>query len=306
MKIYVAGHRGLVGSAITEYIESQGKHEWIGKTHQELNLLDKKSVEKFIAEEMPDCIILAAAKVGGIKANSLYPVEFLAENLEIQNNVINAAHKYNVEKFVFLGSSCIYPKFSPQPIKEEYLLTGPLEPTNEPYAIAKIAGLKMIQAYRKEYNKHWISLMPTNIYGPNDNFDLNTSHVLPAILRKLHIAKTGNFEAVELWGTGGPRREFLFSRDLAEAVIFLMENYDEDTALNIGSGSDLSIAQLADMIADTVNYRGKIIWNSDIPDGTPKKLLDTTLVNSIGWRPKTELKTGIEITYEWYLRKIFS
>ena len=304
MKIFVAGHRGLVGSAITNQIDKSDNHSWIGRTRNQLDLLDKASVENYLLEEQPDAVILAAAKVGGIKANSDFPVEFLSENLQIQNNVINGAHLARINKLVFLGSSCIYPKLCPQPIKEDYLLTGPLEPTNEPYAIAKIAGLKLIQAYRKEFQKNWISVMPTNIYGPRDNFDLNSSHVLPALIRKFHDAKINNAETIELWGSGNPRREFLYSEDLADAVIFLLENYDSDTAINVGTGIDLKIAELASMIARVVDFHGEITWNLDMPDGTPRKLLDVEKISEMGWRPKIKLEDGIAKTYQWYLNNL--
>lgn len=302
MKIFVAGHKGLVGSAITNHIDTYGVHTWIGRTRNELDLLDKASVEKFLLEESPDAVILAAAKVGGIKANNDFPVEFLSENLQIQNNVINGAHLAGIDKLVFLGSSCIYPKLCPQPIKEEYLLTGLLEPTNEPYAIAKIAGLKLIQAYRKEFQKNWISIMPTNIYGPRDNFDLNSSHVFPALLRKFHDAKVKNSEVIELWGTGNPRREFLYSEDLADAVMFLIENYNSDTAINVGSGIDISISSLAQLIANMVGFHGEILWNTNMPDGTPRKVLDVSKINSLGWKSKISLDDGLKLTYDWFLK----
>lgn len=304
MKIYVAGHKGLVGSAIVKEIERSGKDQWIGKSSKELNLLNKSEVEKYLAQEQPDAIILAAAKVGGIKANSDFPVEFLSDNLEIQNNVINTAHKLGIERLVFLGSSCIYPKLCPQPIKEEFLLTGPLEATNEAYAIAKIAGLKLIQAYRKEFNKNWISVMPTNIYGPRDNFDLNSSHVLPALIRKFHDAKKSNADYVELWGTGKPKREFLYSEDLAKAVLFLLYNYNDNIPINVGTGMDISILELAELISKITGFTGEINWNSSMPDGTPRKLLDTNLINQLGWHPITDLETGISQTYSWYLEQL--
>lgn len=304
MKIYVAGHNGLVGSAITRAIDSSANHSWIGKSRDQLNLLDKAGVENFLIHEKPDALIVAAAKVGGIKANYDHPVEFLSENLQIQNNLINGAHKAGIENLVFLGSSCIYPKLSPQPIKEEFLLTGSLEPTNEPYAIAKIAGLKLIQAYRKEFNKSWISIMPTNIYGPRDNFDLDSSHVLPALIRKFHDAKTNRSDVVELWGSGNPRREFLYSEDLADAIIFLLENYDSDVAINVGTGKDLKIAELADTISKIVDFNGEIKWNRNMPDGTPRKLLDIEKITNLGWTPKTGLEEGISQTYAWYLENI--
>lgn len=304
MKIFVAGHRGLVGSAVTKHIESHTSHSWIGKTRDQLNLLNRTDVEIFINDQKPDAVIIAAAKVGGIKANSDYPVEFLSENLQIQNNLINASFEAGIDRLVFLGSACIYPKLCPQPIKEEYLLTGPLEPTNEPYAIAKIAGLKLIQAYRKEFQKNWISVMPTNIYGPRDNFDLNSSHVLPALVRKFHDAKVRNLKSVELWGTGSPRREFLFSEDLADAILFLLENYNDDVAINVGTGKDLTISELAAQIANIVGYEGGISWNHDMPDGTPRKLLDVSRLESLGWQAKTQLGAGITKTYEYFLQNI--
>lgn len=300
MKIYVAGHNGLVGSALTKLIDANQSHNWIGRSREQVDLLDRSQVEDFILSEKPDAIILAAAKVGGIKANNDFPVEFLTENLQIQNNVINAAHKASVEKFVFLGSSCIYPKLCPQPIMEDYLLSGALEPTNEPYAIAKIAGLKLIQAYRKEFKKSWISVMPTNIYGPRDNFDLESSHVLPALIRKFHLAKINESPAVELWGTGSPRREFLYSEDLADAILFLLENYDGDVPLNVGTGIDLQISELARLISQVTEYTGEVKWNAQMPDGTPQKLLDTSRLNSLGWRAKTDLIDGIKHTYDWF------
>jgi GDP-L-fucose synthase len=301
MKIYVAGHRGLVGSALTEIIDNSTSHEWVGQARNDLNLLDHNAVKNYLSKEKPDAIILAAAKVGGIKSNSDFPVEFLSENLMIQTNVINAAHECDINKFVFLGSSCIYPKFSLQPIKEEYLLTGPLEPTNEPYALAKIAGLKLIQAYRTQYARNWISVMPTNVYGPRDNFDLNSSHVVPALIRKFHDAKVENKPHVELWGTGTPRREFLYSEDLAKAVIFLFENYNDAVPINVGAGKDISIFELANLVSDVIEYRGDLTWNKNMPDGAPRKLLDSSRISELGWEPKIELREGIENTYKWYL-----
>jgi GDP-L-fucose synthase len=301
MRIYVAGHRGLVGSAVVRSIESSKDHEWLGKTSRELNLLDRESVFEFLGAERPDAIIMAAAKVGGIKANSDFPVEFLTENLQMQSNVIDGAHKFNIEKLLFLGSSCIYPKLSLQPIKEESLLTGPLEPTNEPYAIAKIAGLKLIQAYRKEYGHNWISAMPTNIYGSYDNFDLDSSHVLPALIRKLHEAKVANSPSVELWGTGTPRREFLHSDDLADALLFLIDNYNDSIPINVGAGADISISELAAEIGKIVGYNGLISWDSNMPDGTPKKLLNSSRINELGWKPRIELNAGIHQTYDWFV-----
>lgn len=300
MKIYVAGHNGLVGSAIVNAIENQKKFSWVGKSRTELDLLDNSKILKFLTAEKPDALIIAAAKVGGIKANKDFPVEFLSENLQIQTNLINSAYQVGIEKVLFLASSCIYPKYSPQPIKEEYLLSGQLEPTNEAYAIAKIAGLKLIQAYRTEYSKNWISIMPTNIYGPRDNFDPNSSHVLPALIRKFHDAKQKSSEAVELWGSGNPRREFLHSYDLADAVLYLLENYDGDVPLNVGTGTDMSIRELAELIKSEVGFNGKIIWNENMPDGTPQKLLDVSKLNHLGWKPKISLEQGIKQTYSWF------
>jgi GDP-L-fucose synthase len=300
MKIYVAGHKGLVGSAIVRSIEKSGKHEWLGKSRNELNLLDRQSVLDFIKAEKPDAIIMAAAKVGGIKANSDFPAEFLTENLQIQSNLIDGAHKFDIEKFVFLGSSCIYPKMSTQPIKEDYLLTGPLEPTNEPYAIAKIAGLKLIQAYRKEYGHNWISAMPTNVYGPFDNFDSNSSHVLPALIRKFHDAKFSQKSEVTLWGSGKPLREFIQSDDLASALIFLLENFNSDLPINVGSGYEVSIRELAEIIKEIVGFTGEISWDTKIPDGTPRKILDSSEIRKLGWVPTIELETGIQQTYKWF------
>jgi len=305
MRIYVAGHQGLVGSAIVKQIESDQKHEWIGKTRAELNLLDNHSVLNYLKMEKPDAIILAAAKVGGIKANKDFPVEFLSQNLQIQLNIINAAHEIEIDKFVFLGSSCIYPKMSPQPIKEEYLLTGLLEPTNEPYAIAKIAGLKLIEAYRKEFDRKWISVMPTNIYGPRDNFDLKSSHVMPALIRKFHEAKTQQSESIKLWGSGEPRREFLYSEDLANAILFLLENYDDDKIVNIGTGKDIAICELANLISEIIGFEGEISWDKDMPDGTPRKLLDVSRLNNLGWHAQTSLDNGIAKTYDWFLKNFF-
>jgi GDP-L-fucose synthase len=304
MKIYVAGHRGLVGSAIVRSIEKSGKHEWLGKSKKELNLLDKQSVLDFIEAEKPDAIIMAAAKVGGIKANSDFPAEFLTENLQIQSNLIDGAHKFAIEKFVFLGSSCIYPKMSAQPIKEDYLLTGPLEPSNEPYAIAKIAGLKLIQAYRKEYGHNWISAMPTNVYGPFDNFDPQTSHVLPALIRKFHDAKISQKSEVTLWGSGKPLREFIHSDDLASALLFLLENFNSDLPINVGSGYEVSIRELAEIIKEIVGFTGEILWDTKMPDGTPRKILDSSEIKKLGWTPKIDLETGIQQTYKWFINNL--
>jgi GDP-L-fucose synthase len=301
MKIYVAGHTGLVGSAIVREIESVGKHSWFGKSRQQLDLLDRKSVFEYVASTKPDAIVIAAAKVGGINANSKYPVEFLSQNLQIEANLIDAAAAADIAKVLFLGSSCIYPKLSPQPIKEEYLLTGELEPTNEAYAIAKIAGLKLIGAYRSEYSKDWISAMPTNMYGPGDNFDLDNAHVLPALIRRFHEAKVSNSKSVTLWGTGSPMREFLHADDLAAACIFLLEEYSGDVPVNVGTGSDISIKVLAEKISRVVGFKGEIKWDSSKPDGTPRKLLDVSRINSLGWSAKITLETGLQTTYDWFL-----
>jgi GDP-L-fucose synthase len=301
MKIYVAGHRGLVGSAIVRLIEADAKHTWVGRTRQELDLLDREAVFNFLLEENPDALIIAAAKVGGIQANNNFPVEFLSENLQLETNLMDAAHKANIDRLLFLGSSCVYPKFAEQPIKEEYLLTGALEPTNEAYALAKISGLKLIQAYRREYGRRWISAMPTNMYGPGDNFDLENSHVLPALIRKFHDAKLSSASSVTLWGTGAPRREFLHSDDLGRACLFLLENYDDDIAINVGAGEDLEIRELAERIKDTVGFSGNIAWDKSKPDGTPRKFLDSSRIRAMGWRPSISLSVGISQTYAWYV-----
>jgi GDP-L-fucose synthase len=301
MKIYVAGHRGLVGSAIVRAIETGTEHTWIGQTHKELDLLDRKSVFDYVAKEKPDWVIIAAAKVGGIHANATYPVQFLSENLQIETNLIDACHAANIERVLFLGSSCIYPKMCPQPIKEEYLLTGPLEPTNEAYALAKISGLKLIEAYRKQYGHKWISAMPTNMYGPGDNFDLENSHVLPAMIRKFHDAKISGARSVALWGTGTPRREFLHADDLANACLHLLANYNGDIALNVGTGVDVTIHELAETVAHTVGFKGELLWDRSKPDGTPRKVLDTSQILKSGWKPSISLKKGIQQTYSWFV-----
>ncbi len=303
MKIYVAGHRGLVGSAIVRNIEEHTKHSWVGRTRSELDLLDRKAVFKFLAEEKPDAVIIAAAKVGGIQANKSYPVEFLSENLQIETNLIDGSHAAGIEKLLFLGSSCIYPKLAGQPIKEEYLLTGELEKTNEAYAISKIAGLKLVEAYRKQYARKWISVMPTNVYGPGDNYDLESSHVLPALIRKFNDAKDQGLPSVTLWGSGTPKREFIYSDDLASACLFLLENYDDDIAINVGSGKDLSILELANTIQEAVGFKGEIIWDKSRPDGTPRKLLDIQRILELGWSPKVSLKEGISRTSEAFQRE---
>jgi GDP-L-fucose synthase len=301
MKIYVAGHRGLVGSAIVRAIESEGKHTWIGQIRSELDLLDRKAVFEYLSREQPDAVVIAAAKVGGIQANSSYPVEFLSQNLQIETNLMDGAHAAGIEKLLFLGSSCVYPKMAPQPIKEEYLLTGELEKTNEAYALAKISGLKLVQAYRNQYGHRWISAMPTNMYGPGDNFELENSHVLPALIRKFHDAKTSGADSVTLWGTGTPKREFLHSDDLGRACVFLLENYDDDIAINLGVGEDISIKELAELIQSVVGFEGKIEWDSSKPDGTPRKLLEVSRAKSLGWKPLVSLESGITKTYKWFL-----
>ena len=304
-KIYVAGHRGLVGSAILRRLESEGYKNIIHKTRKELDLTRQSAVEAFFEKEKPEYVFLAAAKVGGIYANSTYPAEFIYSNLMAQANIINAAHIYGAEKLLFLGSSCIYPRDCPQPMKEEYLLSGYLEPTNEPYAVAKIAGIKMCQSYNRQYGTNFISVMPTNLYGPNDNFDLMDSHVLPALIRKFHEAKVNDKPYVEVWGSGNPKREFLFVDDLADACLFLMENYDKSEIINIGTGEDISIKELAEMVKEIAGYEGDIRFDSSKPDGTLRKLLDVSRINSLGWKAKTPLKAGIEKTYEWYKSQYF-
>lgn len=299
-KIYVAGHRGLVGSAILHNLQAEGYNNLIFRTHRELDLCNQQEVRAFFEKERPEYVFLAAAKVGGILANSTYPADFIYNNLAIQIYAIHSAYLYGVKKLLFLGSSCIYPKYAPQPMKEEYLLTGFLEPTNEPYAIAKISGIKMCQAYNRQYVTNFISVMPTNLYGPGDNFDLETSHVLPALIRKFHEAKLSG-QPVTVWGTGTPRREFLYVGDLAEACVFLMNCYDETDIINIGTGVDISIKELARFISEIIGYRGEIVFDSGKPDGMLRKLLDVTRINSLGWKAKTDLREGIEKTYKWYL-----
>jgi GDP-L-fucose synthase len=301
LKIYIAGHRGLVGSAVARAVDSDGTHSWIGKTRSELDLLDRKRVFDYIAREKPDAIIIAAAKVGGIYANNSYPVQFLSENLQIEANLMDAAHAAGVEKLLFLGSSCVYPKLAQQPIKEEYLLTGELEKTNEAYALAKISGLKLVQAYRSQYGRKWISAMPTNMYGPGDNFDLENSHVLPALIRKFDDAKRLGSQFVTLWGTGTPRREFLHSDDLGRACLFLLENYDDEVAINVGVGEDISIRDLAEEVKQITGFTGEINWDSSKPDGTPRKLLDVSRIKELGWRPLVPLSEGIRRTYDWFV-----
>jgi GDP-L-fucose synthase len=304
LNIYVAGHKGLVGSALVRRIENIGKHTWIGATRDELDLCDRNAVFDFIGQHRPDGVIIAAAKVGGIVANRDYPVEFLSENVQVQTNLMDAAHKFDVENLVFLGSSCIYPKFAPQPINEDSLLTGPLEETNEAYAIAKIAGVKLVQAYRREFGRKWTSAMPTNLYGPGDNFDPQSSHVLPALLRKFHEASLSGAESVTLWGSGSPRREFLHVDDLAKAVLFLLQGYDGATAINVGTGVDLEISELAGLIAQVTGYDGQIDWDSSKPDGTPQKLLDVGRINNLGWTSEITLNQGLRTTYDWFVNAL--
>ena len=300
-KIYVAGHRGLVGSAIVQRLEQEGYGNLLMRTHEELDLKDTRAVDEFFAEQRPDYVFLAAARVGGILANDTHPVEFLRDNLYIELNVIEAAHRHGAKKLLFLGSSCIYPKFAPQPIKEEHLLTGELEPTSEPYAIAKIAGIKLCQAYDREFATDFISVMPTNLYGPGDNFDLETSHVLAAMIRKFHEAKEGGEPRVTVWGTGTPRREFLYVDDLADACVYLMNNYSGSEIVNVGVGKDISIAELASLVRDVVGYEGEISYDTSRPDGTPRKLLDVSRLAELGWKAKVPLREGVERTYRWFV-----
>src|SRR3989344_343037 len=299
-KIYIAGHKGLAGSAIVRALEKQGLNNLVLRAHSELDLLDQKATADFFKKEKPEYVFLAAAKVGGIMANKTYPANFIYENLAIQNNIIHNAYLNGVKKLLFLGSSCIYPKLCSQPIKEEYLLTGELEPTNEPYAVAKIAGIKMCQAYNRQHGTNFISVMPTNLYGPNDNFDLESSHVLPALIRKFHEAKINNQNEVAVWGTGAAKREFLHVDDLAEACVFLMNNYDSSEIINIGAGEDVTIKELAEMIKEVIDFTGKIVWDSSKPDGTPRKLLDISALHNLGWQHNINLDEGLNLTYEWY------
>ena len=299
-KIYVAGHNGLVGSAIVRQIEAAGNDTWTGASRSELDLSDPRRVRDFMESESPDVVIVAAARVGGIGANSTFPVEFLTENLKIEMNLIEASYACDVPKVLFLGSSCIYPRLAPQPIKEEYLLTGELEPSNEPYALSKIAGIKLIQAYRSEYGRAWISAMPTNLYGPNDNFNLESSHVLPAMVRRYHEARMSGADSVTMWGSGTPRREFLHVDDLARACLFLVDRYNDPTPINVGCGDDVSIRELAETIARVVGFEGRIEWDTSKLDGTPRKLLDTSRINALGWKPVAGLEDGIRSTYEWF------
>ncbi len=290
----------MVGSALVRTLQQRGFSNLLLRTHAELDLTHQAAVERFFADEKPEYVLLAAAKVGGIHANSSYPAEFMFQNLAMQNNIIDAAYRHGAQKLLFLGSSCIYPKLAPQPMSEDCLLTGPLEPTNEWYAIAKIAGLKMCQAYKRQYGFNAISVMPTNLYGPGDNFDLQNSHVLPALMRKFHEAKVAGAVEVEVWGTGTPRREFLHVDDLAEACLYLLEHYDSEQLLNVGWGADQSIAELAALVGEVVGYKGELRFDASKPDGTPRKLLDTKRINALGWRPRIELRDGLRATYEWY------
>jgi GDP-L-fucose synthase len=303
-RIYVAGHNGMVGSALVRKLKEIGYKNIITASRKELNLLNQLAVQSFFSNEMPEYVFLAAAKVGGIKANNEMKGDFIYENLMIQSNIIKYSKDFNVKKLVFLGSSCIYPKMSTQPIKEEYLLTGLLEPTNDAYAVAKIAGIKMCQSFNKQYNTNFISVMPTNLYGLNDNYDLNNSHVLPAMIRKFHEAKSNNLDKVEIWGTGTPMREFLYVDDLADACIYLMLNYNDSEIVNIGTGKDITIKELALTVKDVVGFNGDIYFNTEMPDGTPRKLLDVSKLKSLGWQYKTELKEGIELAYQDFKNKI--
>ena len=304
--IYIAGHRGLVGSAIWRELQQRGFSNLIGRTHTELELRDAAAVQRFYAETKPEYVFATAARVGGILANDTRPAEFIYDNLQIQNNLIHGAWQAGVKKLLFLGSSCIYPRLAPQPLKEDHLLTGPLEPTNQWYAIAKIAGIKMCQAYRRQYGCDFISAMPTNMYGPNDNFDLNSSHVLPALIRKFHEAKVNGSSSVNCWGTGTPLREFLFSDDLARACVFLMENYSEEQFINIGYGSDVTIRELAETVQRVIGFQGQIVWDSSRPDGTPRKLMDSSRLFALGWRPQVDLETGIGLAYADFLKRCAS
>ncbi|WP_111628835.1 GDP-L-fucose synthase [Larkinella arboricola] len=300
-KIYVAGHRGMVGSAIVRKLKAEGFENLLVRKSSELDLRNQAAVEDFFATEKPDYVFLAAAKVGGIVANNTYRAEFLYDNLLIEANIIHQAYRTGVKKLLFLGSSCIYPKLAPQPLKEEYLLSGFLEATNEPYAIAKITGIKLCESYRRQYGCNFISAMPTNLYGPNDNYDLQSSHVLPALIRKFHEAKMNDQPSVEVWGTGSPRREFLHANDLADACFFLMENYNDELFVNIGTGVDVTIRELVDQVRQVVGYEGEVRWNTDKPDGTPRKLMDVSRLHAMGWQHRTELRDGLEMTYQDFL-----
>lgn len=303
-KIYVAGHRGLVGSAIVRNLKSKGYTNIIGRTHQELELTDQVAVREFFEKERPDVVVLAAAKVGGINANNTAPADFAWDNMQVQCNVIKCCHDYKVKKLLFLGSTCIYPKMAAQPIVEDALLTGPLEQTNEAYAIAKISGMQMCKYFKRQYGDNFISCMPTNLYGPHDNYDLKGSHVLPAMIRKFHEAKLQNAGSVELWGTGSPLREFLYVDDMADACVFLLENYDGEQHVNIGTGKELTIRELAELVKKTVGFEGEIVWNSSMPDGTPRKLTDVTKLHELGWTHKVELEEGVKLAYEWFKENV--
>ena len=303
-KIYVAGHRGLVGSAIVRNLEEKGYTNVIGRTHRELDLTSQQAVREFFETERPDVVVLAAAKVGGINANNTAPAEFAYENMQIQCNVIQCSHVYHVRKLLFLGSTCIYPRMAPQPIPEDALLTGPLEETNEAYAIAKISGLEMCKFYKRQYGDDFISCMPTNLYGPYDNYDLSGSHVMPAMIRKFHDAKMNNVPSVELWGTGTPLREFLYVDDMADACVFLLEHYDGEQHVNIGTGREVTIRELADTVRRVVGYQGEIVWNPDMPDGTPRKLTDVTKLHNLGWTHKGEREEGVQLAYDWFRENV--
>lgn len=303
-KIYVAGHRGLVGSAIVRSLQAKGYTNVIGRTHKELDLKDQAEVRAFFEKERPDVVVLAAAKVGGINANNTTPAEFAYENMQIQCNVIDCCHRYQVKKLLFLGSTCIYPKMAPQPIPEDALLTGPLEETNEAYAIAKIAGLEMCKFYKRQYGDNFISCMPTNLYGPHDNYDLQGSHVMPAMIRKFHEAKVKDAPSVELWGSGTPLREFLYVDDMADACVFLLENYDGEQHVNIGTGKEVTIRQLAETVKKVVGYEGEIVWNSKMPDGTPRKLTNVDKLHGLGWTHKVELEEGVQLAYQWFKENV--
>ncbi|MDJ1473732.1 GDP-L-fucose synthase [Xanthocytophaga flava] len=299
-KIYVAGHRGMVGSAIVRKLKAEGYNNLVTRVSSELDLRNQAAVRQFFEDEKPDYVFLAAAKVGGIHANNTYRADFIYDNMMIQNNIIHESYRNGVKKLLFLGSSCIYPKMAPQPLREDYLLTGELEPTNEPYAIAKIAGIKMCDAYRSQYGCNFISVMPTNLYGPNDNYDLNNSHVLPALIRKFHEAKINGAPTVEVWGSGSPRREFLHADDLAAACFYLMETYNEPGLVNIGTGEDISIKELAELVQKTIGYEGQIVWNTSKPDGTPRKLMDVSKLASFGWKYSISLEDGLHRVYQEY------
>jgi len=302
-KIYIAGHRGLVGSAIVRRLKYSGYDNLVFRSYEELDLERQEGVEAFFDQERPEYVFLAAAKVGGIYANLTFPAEFIYNNLVIETNIIHSSYLYGVKKLLFLGSSCIYPKHCPQPMKEEHLLSGYLEPTNEPYAVAKIAGIKMCQSYNRQYGTRYISTMPTNLYGPGDNFDLKTSHVLPALIRKFHEAKERGDESVEIWGTGAPRREFLYVDDLADACLFLMNNYEDEEIINVGVGKDQTIGEVAEMVGEVVGFKGDLSFDHSKPDGTPLKLLDVSRLTALGWQPKTPLREGIKQAYKWYLEQ---